>query len=53
LNAIKGGGACHLREKVVAEAAKKFVIVADYSKKSSTLGEKVNNIYLFKQFFLI
>ncbi|CAG8434758.1 13923_t:CDS:2 [Funneliformis caledonium] len=40
LNAIKGGGACHLREKVVAEAAKKFVIVADYSKKSSTLGEK-------------
>ena len=32
LNAIKGGGACHLREKVLAEAARKFVIVADYRK---------------------
>ncbi|GBB91068.1 hypothetical protein RclHR1_18190003 [Rhizophagus clarus] len=40
LNAIKGGGACHLREKLVAEAAKKFIIVADYSKHSTTLGEK-------------
>ncbi|PKY12746.1 ribose 5-phosphate isomerase [Rhizophagus irregularis] len=40
LNAIKGGGACHLREKLVAEAAKKFIIVADYSKRSTTLGEK-------------
>jgi ribose 5-phosphate isomerase len=28
LNAIKGGGACQFQEKVVAEAAKKFVIVA-------------------------
>jgi len=25
LNAIKGGGACHLREKVLAEAADTFV----------------------------
>lgn len=25
LNCIKGGGACHLREKVLAEAAKTFV----------------------------
>lgn len=32
LNAIKGGGACHLREKVLAEASRKFVIVADYRK---------------------
>ncbi|CAJ0633548.1 14424_t:CDS:2 [Entrophospora sp. SA101] len=40
LNAIKGGGACQLREKVVAEAAKKFVLVADYTKKSKFLGEK-------------
>ncbi|CAG8487699.1 7758_t:CDS:2 [Ambispora gerdemannii] len=40
LNAIKGGGGCHLREKVVAEAAKKFIIVADYRKNSKTLGEK-------------
>ncbi|CAG8443490.1 4115_t:CDS:2 [Diversispora eburnea] len=40
LNAIKGGGACHLREKVVAEISKKFIIVADYTKKSEVLGEK-------------
>nr|CAG8602536.1 15306_t:CDS:2 [Entrophospora candida] len=40
LNAIKGGGACQLREKVVAEAAKNFVLVADYTKKSKFLGEK-------------
>ncbi|SAL95935.1 hypothetical protein [Absidia glauca] len=38
LNAIKGGGACQFQEKVVAEAAKKFVIVADYRKKSTKLG---------------
>lgn len=28
LNVIKGGGACQFQEKLVAEAAKKFVIVA-------------------------
>ena len=28
LNAIKGGGACQFQEKLVAEAAKKFIIVA-------------------------
>ncbi|KAI8878272.1 ribose-5-phosphate isomerase [Backusella circina FSU 941] len=38
LNAIKGGGACQFQEKVVAEAAKKFVIVADYRKKAKNLG---------------
>lgn len=38
LNAIKGGGACHLREKVLAEAADTFIIVADYRKKSEYLG---------------
>ncbi|KDN53495.1 putative RKI1-D-ribose-5-phosphate ketol-isomerase [Tilletiaria anomala UBC 951] len=38
LNAIKGGGACHLREKVLAEAATEFVIVADYRKNSNILG---------------
>lgn len=38
LNAIKGGGACHLREKVLAEASRKFVIVADYRKNSAVLG---------------
>ncbi|KAI7869409.1 ribose 5-phosphate isomerase A-domain-containing protein [Spinellus fusiger] len=38
LNAIKGGGACQFQEKIVAEAAKRFVIIADYRKKSSQLG---------------
>ncbi|KAI9305182.1 ribose-5-phosphate isomerase [Cunninghamella echinulata] len=38
LNVIKGGGACQFQEKVVAESAKKFVIVADYRKKSDKLG---------------
>jgi len=38
LNAIKGGGACHLREKVLAEAADTFIIVADYRKNSEYLG---------------
>jgi ribose 5-phosphate isomerase A len=28
LNSIKGGGACHLQEKLVAKQAKKFIIVA-------------------------
>ncbi|KAF9154086.1 ribose-5-phosphate isomerase rki1 [Actinomortierella ambigua] len=40
LNAIKGGGGAHLQEKVVAEAAKKFVIVADFRKNSKYLGEQ-------------
>jgi ribose 5-phosphate isomerase A len=44
LNAIKGGGACHLREKVLAEAANVFVIVADYRKNSKVLG---TNVWLF------
>ncbi|KZT06671.1 ribose 5-phosphate isomerase [Laetiporus sulphureus 93-53] len=38
LNCIKGGGACHLREKVLAEAADTFIIVADYRKNSDVLG---------------
>ncbi|ODN75275.1 ribose-5-phosphate isomerase [Cryptococcus amylolentus CBS 6039] len=38
LNSIKGGGACQLREKVLAEAADTWVIVADYRKNSETLG---------------
>ncbi|KAI9280790.1 ribose-5-phosphate isomerase [Sporodiniella umbellata] len=38
LNAIKGGGACQFQEKVVAEAARQFVIVADFRKKSKELG---------------
>lgn len=43
LNAIKGGGACHLREKVLAEAAEVFVLVADARKDSSVLGQKWKN----------
>jgi ribose 5-phosphate isomerase A len=39
LNAIKGGGACQLREKVLAEAAKTWIIVADYRKNSTVLGK--------------
>jgi len=38
LNCIKGGGACHLREKVLAEAAETWIIVADYRKNSDVLG---------------
>ncbi|CCG81306.1 Ribose-5-phosphate isomerase [Taphrina deformans PYCC 5710] len=40
LQCIKGGGACLFQEKLVASCAKKFVIVADYRKNSSRLGEK-------------
>lgn len=36
LNLIKGGGACLFQEKLVAEAAKVFIAVADYRKKSDT-----------------
>ncbi|EIN05488.1 hypothetical protein PUNSTDRAFT_107172 [Punctularia strigosozonata HHB-11173 SS5] len=38
LNCVKGGGACHLREKVIAEAAETFILVADYRKNSDILG---------------
>ncbi|KAG8898138.1 ribose-5-phosphate isomerase rki1 [Tulasnella sp. 403] len=38
LNCIKGGGACQLQEKVLAEAADTFIVVADYRKKSNVLG---------------
>lgn len=38
LNCIKGGGACHLIEKLVASAAKRFVIVADDRKNQKVLG---------------
>lgn len=36
---LAGGGACQLREKVLAEAAKTFILVADYRKNSSILGQ--------------
>lgn len=38
LNLIKGGGACLFQEKLVAGSAKKFVVVADFRKKSAALG---------------
>jgi len=38
LNLIKGGGAAHLREKVLAQASKKLIIVIDESKLSPKLG---------------
>jgi len=37
LNCIKGGGACHYQEKLVAKFAKKFVCVADYRKEVPNL----------------
>ncbi|KAJ2384067.1 ribose-5-phosphate isomerase rki1 [Coemansia sp. RSA 2611] len=40
LNAIKGGGAAHLREKLVAHASNKLVLIADYRKDSDLLGAK-------------
>ncbi|TMW68265.1 hypothetical protein Poli38472_005733 [Pythium oligandrum] len=40
LNCIKGGGGCQLQEKIVAYAAKTFVVIADYRKESTKLGEQ-------------
>lgn len=39
--AIKGGGAAHTREKIVALSSKKFVVVADESKCADTLSHPV------------
>lgn len=35
---IKGGGAAMLREKIVAQAADRFILIADSSKRVETLG---------------
>jgi len=40
LNLIKGGGGALLREKVVAQASKREIIIVDESKLSKKLGEK-------------
>jgi len=40
LNLIKGGGAAHLREKVLAQASKRLIIVIDESKLSDKLGTR-------------
>jgi ribose 5-phosphate isomerase A len=39
LDLIKGGGGAHLREKVVAQASERLVIVCDPSKLVTALGE--------------
>ncbi len=38
LNLIKGGGACHTREKLVDSRADRFVVVVDATKLSDVLG---------------
>ena len=38
LQLIKGGGAALTREKIIAAAAKRFLCIADASKKVATLG---------------
>jgi ribose 5-phosphate isomerase A len=40
LDLIKGGGACHLREKIVNASSKVNIIVVDESKLSHQLGER-------------
>ncbi|PSQ79782.1 MAG: ribose 5-phosphate isomerase A [Bacteroidetes bacterium QS_8_68_15] len=40
LNLIKGRGAAHAREKVIAAAADRFVVLADPSKRVERLGEQ-------------
>ena len=40
LNCIKGGGGCLFQEKLVSLCAKKFILVADYRKKSNALGSQ-------------
>lgn len=41
LNLIKGGGSAHLREKIVAVAAKRFIVVADEGKILENLNMPV------------
>src|SRR5207249_1948034 len=38
LNLIKGGGGALLREKVVASAARRFIVIGDVTKQVSQLG---------------
>ena len=39
LNLIKGGGGAHVREKIVAQMASRFVVIVDQSKLVATLGD--------------
>jgi len=43
LNLIKGGGGCHVHEKIIANNSKQMVVIADYRKESINLGEKWRN----------
>lgn len=43
LTLIKGGGGCLTQEKIVAATSRKFVVVADYSKNSTFLGQNYHN----------
>ncbi|MEO1198428.1 MAG: ribose-5-phosphate isomerase RpiA [Pseudomonadota bacterium] len=38
LRLIKGGGGAHVREKIVAASAERFVVIADHTKKVDLLG---------------
>lgn len=38
LNLIKGGGGAHLREKIVATASDRMIVIADRTKQVDTLG---------------
>lgn len=40
LNLIKGGGGCLLQEKIVASCASELIIIADYTKNSTRLGDQ-------------
>jgi len=40
LNLIKGGGGCLVQEKIIASNSRSLIVIADWRKKSSQLGEK-------------
>jgi ribose 5-phosphate isomerase A len=40
LSLLKGGGGALLREKIVASVSRRFIVVADQSKRVTTLGER-------------
>ena len=42
LNLIKGGGAALLREKIIAHAAKKFIVIADKTKRVAAYARAVS-----------
>lgn len=42
LNLIKGGGGCHVQEKIIASNSKEMIVIADYRKDSTRLGQKWN-----------